>query len=777
MIKTLKTLFQQDKEKFVIPKSAQQAIPITAVYEDGIFLLGKKYCKSFRFDDINYAVASREDKEAMFLEYSELLNSLDSGATTKITINNRRINKNDFEKTILIPMQDDGLDIYRKEYNQMLLDKISGGNGIVQEKYITVSVAKKDIEEARSYFARIGGDLITHFNRLGSVCVELDTTDRLRIIHDFYRAGEETHFRFDLSETMKKGHSFKDFICPDTFEYERDCYRIGDKWGRVLFLREYASFIKDSMVTELCDLNRNMMFSIDIIPVPTDEAVREVENRLLGVETNITNFQRKQNERNNFAAVIPYDMEQQRKETREFLDDLTTRDQRMMLAVVTLTHIADTKEQLDNDTESLISTARKHLCQFGTLKYQQMDGLNTVLPFGLRKINALRTLTTESLAVLIPFRAQEINHNGGVYQGVNVISKNPIFVNRKALLNGNGFIFGVPGSGKSMTAKREEISILLSDPNADIILIDPEREYTPLVNAFGGEIIRISATSNAHINAMDINSEYGDGANPVILKSEFILSLCEQLIGGQSLGAKQKSLIDRCTANVYKEYIQSCYTGRTPTLQDFREELMRQTEPEAKEIALAIELFTDGSLNTFAKSTNVNVDSRLICYDILDLGKQLQSIGMLVVLDNILNRITANRAKGRNTYIFIDEIYLLFQHEYSANFLFTLWKRVRKYGAFCTGITQNVDDMLQSHTARTMLANSEFIVMLNQAGTDRIKLAELLNISDLQMSYITNVDVGCGLIKVGAALVPFQDKFPRHTKLYKLMSTKINEKL
>ena len=775
MIKTLKTLFQQDKEKFVIPKSVQQAIPITAVYEDGIFLLGKKYSKSFRFDDINYAVASREDKEAMFLEYSELLNSLDSGATTKITINNRRINKNDFEKTILIPMQDDGLDIYRKEYNQMLLDKISGGNGIVQEKYITVSVAKKDIEEARSYFARIGGDLITHFNRLGSVCVELDTTDRLRIIHDFYRAGEETHFRFDLPETMKKGHSFKDFICPDTFEYERDCYRIGDKWGRVLFLREYASFIKDSMVTELCDLNRNMMFSIDIIPVPTDEAVREVENRLLGVETNITNFQRKQNERNNFAAVIPYDMEQQRKETREFLDDLTTRDQRMMFAVVTLTHIADTKEQLDNDTESLLSTARKHLCQFGTLKYQQMDGLNTVLPFGLRKINALRTLTTESLAVLIPFRAQEINHSGGVYQGVNVISKNPIFVNRKALLNGNGFIFGVPGSGKSMTAKREEISILLSDSDADIILIDPEREYTPLVNAFGGEIIRISATSNAHINAMDINSEYGDGANPVILKSEFILSLCEQLIGGQSLGAKQKSLIDRCTANVYKDYIQSGYTGRTPTLQDFREELLRQTEPEAKEIALAIELFTDGSLNTFAKSTNVNVDSRLICYDILDLGKQLQSIGMLVVLDNILNRITANRAKGRNTYIFIDEIYLLFQHEYSANFLFTLWKRVRKYGAFCTGITQNVDDMLQSHTARTMLANSEFIVMLNQAGTDRIKLAELLNISDLQMSYITNVDAGCGLIKVGAALVPFQDKFPRHTKLYKLMSTKPSE--
>lgn len=541
MIKTLKNLLKQDKERFVVPKTVQQAIPITAIYEDGIFVVGKKYSRTFRFTDINYSVASREDKEAMFLEYSELLNSLDSGATTKITINNRRINKSDFEKTILIPMQDDGLDVYRKEYNQMLLDKISCGNGIVQEKYVTVSVVKKDIDEARSYFSRIGADLISHFARLGSICTELDATDRLRILHDFYRVGEETNFRFDMSETMRKGHDFKDFICPDTLEYERDCFRIGDKWGRVLFLREYASFIKDSMVSELCDQSRNMMFSIDVIPVPTDEAVREVENRLLGVETNIANFTRKQSERNNWSAVIPYDMERQRAETREFLDDLTTRDQRMMFATVTLVHIADSREQLDSDTEALLTTARKHLCQFATLKYQQADGLNTVLPFGLRKINALRTLTTESLAVLIPFRAQEIHHKGGVYQGVNIFSKNPIFVNRQNLLNGNGFIYGVPGSGKSMTAKREIVSIMLANPNADVIVLDPEREYTPLVNAFGGEVIRISATSNAHINAMDLNSEYGDGANPVILKSEFILSLCEQLIGGKGLGAKQKA--------------------------------------------------------------------------------------------------------------------------------------------------------------------------------------------------------------------------------------------
>jgi hypothetical protein len=774
MIKTLQKIMKQDKERFVVPRGVQQAIPIRTIWPDGIFRVGNKFSKSFRFEDINYAVASKEDKEAMFLSYSELLNSFDSGATTKITINNRRLNKADFESSILIPLKYDGLDEYRREYNQMLMDKATGANSIVQDKYVTVSVAKKNIEEARNYFSRIGTDLITHFSRLGSKCVELYAIDRLRILHDFFRAGEETDFRFDLSDTMRKGHDFKDYICPDTFEFERDHFRMGNKYGRVIFLREFASYIKDSMVSELCDLNRNMMLSLDIIPIPTDEAVREVENRLLGVETNITNWQRRQNQNNNFSAVVPYDMEQQRKESKEFLDDLTTRDQRMMFAVLTMVHIADSKEQLDSDTETLFTTARKHLCQFSTLTFQQMDGLNTALPYGLRKIDAIRTLTTESTAVFIPFRAQEISHSGGIYYGQNVISKNMIIANRKLLLNGNSFILGVSGSGKSFTAKREIVNQILASDD-DIILIDPEREYSSLVKAMGGEIIHISATSPNHINAMDMNRDYGDGANPVILKSEFVLSLCEQLIGGQNLGAKQKSLIDRCTAGVYRKYLQSNYRDNPPTLQDFHAELLKQSEPEAQEIALAIELFTSGSLNTFAKPTNVDVNNRLICYDILDLGKQLLPIGMLVVLDSILNRITQNRAKGKNTFIIIDEIYLLFQHEYSANFLFTLWKRVRKYGAFCTGITQNVDDLLQSHTARTMLANSEFIVMLNQASTDRMELARLLNISDLQLSYITNVEAGNGLIKVGSSLVPFTDQFPRNTKLYRLMTTKPGE--
>ena len=776
MIKTLSNILKQDKEKFVVPKKVQDMIPVQAIYPDGIFLVGKnKYSKMYRFEDINYAVASREDKESMFLEYSELLNSLDSGATTKITINNRRLNKTDFEEQILIKMKQDGLDEYREEYNEMLVDKATGSNAIVQDKYVTISVNKKTIEDARVYFSRVGADLITKFNRLGSKCTELDAVDRLRVVHDFFRTGEETSFSFDLKDHMRKGHSFKDYVCPDCYENERDHFRIGDRYGRVLLLRDYASYIKDSMVAEITDINRNLMLSIDVVPVPTDEAVKEVEQRLLGVETNITNWQRKQNMNNNFSAVVPYDMEQQRKESKDFLDDLTTRDQRMMFAVVTIVHTADTKKQLDNDTEAILTTARKHLCQMATLKWQQLDGLKTTLPFGVRKIDAFRTLTTESLAVFMPFRVQEVYDKHGIYYGQNVISKNMMIADRRRLLNGNSFILGVSGSGKSFTGKNEITNLMLSS-DADIIIIDPEREYAPLVRAMGGSVIEISATSPNHINAMDMSKDYGE-TDPIIEKSQFLQSLCEQIIAGHRFSKGQQSIIDRCTENVYRYYQQGNYQGTPPTLADFREELLKQPEPEAHSLALELELFTRGSLNTFAKQTNVNTNNRLVCYDILELGEQLRAIGMLVILDSIINRITANRMKGKETFIFIDEIYLLFMHEYSAQFLFKLWKRVRKYGAYCTGITQNVDDLLQSHTARTMLSNSEFIVMLNQAATDRVELAKLLNISDLQLSYITNVDAGHGLIKVGSSLVPFANRFPKNTKLYQLMTTKPGEGL
>lgn len=775
MIKTLKLLSKQEHEKFKVPKNVQDLIPVQTVYSDGIFQVAPgKFAKSFKFEDINYAVASREDKESMFLKYSEILNSLDSGATTKITINNRRMDRREIARDILLPPKDDRLDIYRKEYNRILLEKATGSTSMVQDKYLTISVFKPTAEDARTYFARVGAELQQHFSRLGSRLVEMDVYERLKVLFNFYRIGEESSYNFNLSDFAKRGHSFKDYISPDSIEVNDDYFMLGEKYGRVMFLKDYAAYISDDIITELTDISRNLMLSIDIIPIPTDEAVREVENKMLGVETNATNWQRRQNANNNFSAVLPYDIELQRKETKEFLEDLTTRDQRMLFAVVTLVHMADTKKQLDEDTEAIKTASRKKLCQLAVLKWQQMDGLNTALPIGVRKINVMRTLTTESLAVLMPFRVQEIAHKHGIYYGQNAISKNMIIADRRQLMNGNSFIIGVSGSGKSFAGKNEVVNLMLAE-NADIIIVDPEREYSALVRAMGGEVIHISATSPNHINAMDLNREYGDGANPVILKSEFILSLCEQLIGSGSLGAKQKSIIDRCTARIYWNYQENGYTGLPPTLQDFHTELMMQPEQEARELALAIELFTKGSLNTFAKHTNVDTNNRLICFDILDLGKQLMPIGMLVVLDSILNRITRNRAQGRQTFIFIDEIYLLFQQEYSANFLFTLWKRVRKYGAYCTGLTQNLEDLLQSHTARTMLANSEFLIMLNQAPTDKYELAKLINISDEQMGYITDVSPGCGLIKVGSALVPFENRFPQNTQLYKLMTSKPGE--
>ena len=771
MIKSLLAMQKQEREDFSVPKNVQQSIPIKRIWDDGIFLVGKnKYSFTYKFSDINYAVASKEDKEAMFLNYSELLNCFDSGATTKITIALRRINKKDFEKEILLPFKQDGLDIYRQEYNQMLLDKALGANGMKREIYLTVSVVKKDYEEAKNYFRRIGNEIVSHLAKLGSKCVELNAYEKLKLLHDFYRIGEETNYNLDIHEMMKRGHNFKDYICPDGFSFKSDYFEMGKKFGRVFFLKEYASFIKDSMIAELTDMNQNMMMSIDIIPIPTDEAVKEVENRLLGVETNITNWQRKQNANNNFSAVVPYDMEQQRKESKEFLDDLTTRDQRMMFANLTLVITADTKEQLEADTETILIVARKHLCQIVPLRYQQMNGLNTALPIGVRKINNLRTLTTESLAVLNPFRVQEILDKGGIYYGENAISHNLILVNKENLLNQSSFLLGVPGSGKSFSAK-ELITFLALSTEDDILICDPEGEYSELVKALGGEVISISASSRDHINAMDMTEGYGDGVNPVVDKSEFILSLFEQL-DKKGLGPKEKSIIDRCTALVYDDYNK---TGEMPTLITLREKLLEQEEKEAHELALSLELFTSGSLNVFAHPTNVDTNSRIISYDIYKLGKQLKTMGLLVITDALINRVSENYRKGKRTHIFIDEIHVLFENEYSATFFNSAWRQFRKRNAYPTAITQNVEYLLSSVEASTMLSNSEFIVMLNQASSDRKRLAQLLNISDEQMSYITNSEAGCGLIRYGSSLVPFINRFPKNTRLYKLMTTKPGE--
>ena len=773
MIKTLSNLLKQDKEKYTVPRKVQDVIPIKRIWPDGIFLVGSKFSKMYRFTDINYLVASRADKETMFLAYSELLNSLDSGATTKITINNRRLNRKNFEKSILMPLKGDARDVNREEYNQMLLGKAMAGNGIVQEKYITVTMLKKDIEEARAYFARIGADIIAHFAALGSKCTELDATERLRVLHDFYRSGEEVDFYFDMRDKMRKGHDFRDYICPDSMEKSADHLKIGERFCRVLYLKDYASYIKDSLVTELTDMGRNMMLSIDIVPIPTDEAVREVENRLLGVETNITNWQRKQNANNNFSAVVPYDMELQRKESKEVLDDLSTRDQRMMFAVLTMVLTADTKEQLDADTETVQALARKHMCQLAVLKYQQLDGLNTVLPIGSRRIDVFRTLTTESLAVFMPFKVQEIQDKGGIFFGENAISHNLIMCNKANLLNQSAFLLGVPGSGKSFNAK-ELITFLILNTDDDILICDPEGEYAPLAEAMGdiSSVIRVSAGGKDRLNAMYMVDGYGEN-NPIVVKSQFIMSLVER-IDPNGVGPQQKSIIDRCVAAVYQEAEQS---GTVPTLSTLREMLLDQPEEKAKDIALALELFTTGSLDIFGHKSTVTLDKRVVVFDIHGLGEQLKPIGHLVITDTMLNRVTLNWKRGKRTHVFIDEFHVMFENEFSAAFFNSAWRQFRKRNAYPTAITQNVEYLLDSVQASTKLSNSEMLILLNQAPSDREKLAALLNISPAQAGYITNAPAGCGLLRYGGALVPFKNQFPKDTELYRLMTTKPDESI
>lgn len=767
MIKSFSKLKKQNKEEFRIPKTTQDVIPVDTVYKDGIFKIGNRYTKSYRFLDINYAIASKEEKTGLFLDYGDLLNSFDSSVMVKITVNNHKIDLHKFKEDILIPFKEDGLDEYRKEYNEMLLDKLKESDDIVQEKYLTLTVFKNNVEEARSYFSRIGTELSSHFAKLGSGCIELNLEERLKILHDFYRS-DESEFNFDMKDNMRKGHSFKDLICPLAPEFKHKYFKLDDKYGRVLYLSNYPRFIKDSIVSELCNLNKNMMYSMDLISIPTDEAVKEIERKLLGVNTNITNWQRRQNANNNFSAVIPYDMEMQREECKEFLDDLTIRDQRMMLCNITIVHLADSKEELDNDTELLKSVARKFMCDLSILYFssRQLDGLCTVLPIGLNRLNIIRTLLTESASVFIPFRAQEIADKGGIWYGQNAITNNPIFCNKECLQNPNAFVLGVPGSGKSFLTK-EEIEFIIMRTDDDILICDPENEYSNIIRKFGGEVIEISAGSKDHINAMDMKDGYGDSGDPVRDKSQFIMSLIEQ-VSRKGIDDLERSIIDRCVRETYMEF-------ERPTLKTLRAKLLEQQEKEAKALALKLEIFTDGSLDAFAHETNVDIDNRIVSYNIFKLGKQLKTMGLLVITDAMINRVNENFIKGKKTHIFIDEFHVVFENEQSAAFFNSAWRQFRKRDAYPTGITQNVEYLLDSVEASTMLSNSEFVVMLNQAYQDREKLGRLLNISDEQMSYITNAQSGCGLIKYGGILVPFVNKMPKGL-LYDLNTTKPSDR-
>lgn len=771
----IKKVFGQKKlnlDKIKIPKSAQDIIDVDVIYKDGIFQMGHKYSKTYKFKDINFSNASKENKEGIFLDYSDLLNSFDSSVMIKISINNRKLDINEFKENVLMPHMNDGLDHFRDEFNDVLLKNLEEIDGIKQEKYMTVTTDKNSIEEARIFFKRTTLELEKNFKNMGSECTALSTQERLKILHDFYRNGHEEEFYFKMEDFAKQGHHFKDAICPESPIFEHNHFKIGDKYGRVLYLKNYANFIKDDFVAELCSLNKSLMYSMDIVSIPRDVAVKLVNRKILGIETNIAKFTTSQNANNNFNSVPPYEMILQRNEVQELMDDLTVRDQKMMFGLITVVHLADSLEELDADTEALKSIARIYMCELSTLNFssRQFDGICTVLPVGVNKLGIQRTLITESASIFIPFRAQEIMDKGGVYVGQNAVTNNMIMCNKANLQNPNSFVFGVPGSGKSFISKELIFSYALGTTD-DILILDPEAEYSDLVKALHGEVLEFKTGSHCHINAMDLEEGYGESDNPIADKSQFIQTLLYQN-SKHGITEKEQSIIDRCVTETYRR---TDVSGEIPTLCTLRNILLEQPEQEAKDLALKMELFTIGNNNMFAQETNVERKGRITSFNIRNLQGQMKMLGLTVICDTIINRVNENWRNRRRTHIFYDEIHRLYTNPYTAEFLESAWRQFRKRNAYPTGITQNVSTLLKRESVRSMVQNSEFMIMMNQANDDRKDLQQMLGMSDEQLSHIKNAHEGCGLVRYGDSLVPFVNRFPIGTESYKLMSTKPDE--
>lgn len=761
------------RKKRSVPKTVQKTLPYQCVCDEYIIRLDdNRYSKTYRFEDINYSIAKQEEQEAIFLGYCSVLNSFDTNVDIQITVYNNRVNKADFDDMVLLKHKGDDFDHYIDVYNQMLIEKMEQGqNGILRSKFLTITVQAANYETARSKFASIDLEIINAFKKIGSVIVPLDSNARVSLLKDIFRNVDEEIP--ELTEKDFKRQAERAYCCPDHFEFKKDYFMWGDKYARTMFIKDMPASLKDCLLTDISNTNLDVMVTVNVAPVDPYKALKIVSHQLTSMRANKLQAEKKAIQSGYTSDVINEDLKHSLIEAEELLDDLRSKNQKMFLDNVIIMVTADDMDELEANTEAIEAVIRKHICSLSTLKYQQEKGLQSVLPIGNCTLKIRRTLTTESTAVLLPFSAKEINQKNGMYYGLNALSNNMILFNRLNLKNPNGFILGSPGSGKSFAGKREMLNVFLAT-NDDIIIIDPEREYTSLVAALNGETIYMSPASGNFINPFDMSKDYSDDQSPLTMKSDFILLFCECLVGKQGLSAKERGIIDRCLTAAYAEYMQDFDVAKTPTLIEFYEILKAQPEKEAQSLALSFELYIKGNLNMFAHQTNVNTNKRVVSYDIKDLGKQLKTLGMLIVLDYVWNRITLNRAKGKRTWIYMDEIYLLFANEYSANFLFELYKRARKWGGVPTGITQNVEDLLKSETARSMLSNTDFVLMLNQATSDRIQLAKLLNISDNLLSFVTNSDSGQGLICCGGSIIPFKDKFP-HNELYDLMTTKLEE--
>nr|WP_316699560.1 conjugal transfer protein TraE [Paratissierella segnis] len=750
------------------------------MFPDGICqVTDQLYTKTIGFQDINYQLAQNEDKTAIFESWCDFLNYFDSSIYFQLSFLNMTANAKDYESSIAIKPQDDDFDSIRTEYADMLHNQLAkGNNGLTKTKYLTFGIEADNIRVAKPRLERIENDLWNGLKRMGVSVESLDGKERLKLCHNIIRMDGNEQFNFDWKWLVPSGLSTKDFIAPSSFEFHGGrSFKTGNKYGAVSFLQILAPELNDRVLADFLDMESNLLITMHIQSLDQVKAIKTIKRKITDLDKMKIEEQKKAVRSGYDMDIIPSDLATYGGEAKKLLADLQSRNERMFLMTFLVMNTADNKQELENIAFQASGIAQKHNCMLIRLDFQQEQGFMSSLPLGLNQIKIQRSLTTSATAIFVPFTTQELFQSRGepLYYGLNALSNNLIMVDRKRLKNPNGLILGTPGSGKSFSAKREITNIFLITSD-DIIICDPEAEYYPLVDRLGGQVIKISPTSGDYINPMDINLNYSDDESPLSLKSDFILSLCELIVGGkEGLQPVEKSIIDRCVRLIYADYLADPVAEKMPILEDLYNALANQQEKEAQHIRAALEIYVTGSLNVFNHRTNVDITNRLVCFDIKELGKQLKKLGMLVVQDQVWNRVTVNRAEKRATRYYMDEFHLLLKEEQTAAYSVEIWKRFRKWGGIPTGITQNVKDLLSSREVENIFENSDFIYMLNQASGDRQILARQLNISPHQLSYVTQSGEGEGLLFYGNVILPFTDKFPKDTELYRIMTTKPTE--
>ena len=749
------------------------------MFPDGICrVTDSYYTKTVQFQDINYQLNQNEDKTAIFDGWCDFLNYFDSSVRFQLSFVNMSANKDNYARYITISPQGDDFDSIRLEYTQMLQNQLArGNNGLIKTKYLTFGVEADGLKAAKPRLERIETDILNNFKRLGVAAEPMNGMERLRLLHGMLHMDEQEPFRFSWDWLAPSGLSVKDFIAPSSFEFRTGrSFGVGRRIGCASFLQILAPELNDRMLADFLDMESSLIVSMHVQSVDQVKAIKTIKRKITDLQKMTIEEQKKAVRAGYDMDIIPSDLATYGTEAKKLLQDLQSRNERMFLLTFIVVNTAGSRQQLDNNVFQAASIAQKYNCQLTRLDFRQEEGLMSSLPLGLNQIEIQRGLTTSSVAIFIPFTTQELFQDGkeALYCGLNALSNNLIMVDRKRLKNPNGLILGTPGSGKSFAAKREIANVFLVTDD-DIIICDPEAEYGPLVERLHGQVIKISPTSPHYINPMDLNLNYSDDENPLSLKSDFILSLCELIVGGKDgLMPVEKTIIDRCVRMVYRDYLSDPVPENMPILEDLYNELRRQEEKEAQYIATALEIYVSGSLNVFNHRTNINIENRIVSFDIKELGKQLKKIGMLIVQDAVWNRVTVNREAHKSTRYYIDEMHLLLREEQTAAYTVEIWKRFRKWGGIPTGITQNVKDLLSSREVENIFENSDFILMLNQASGDRQILAKQLNISPHQLSYVTHSGEGEGLLFYGNVILPFVDRFPRG-ELYDLLSTKPQE--